>query len=100
MGGWQSANPDPNVAEKTAFDIRREGNNNRNDIIIIPVDFSKHAEDAFDCEYRDLLGGSVWIDSHARGGFLWLLLRAACGQNHHMTCSNNSCLFSSGGKTC
>ena len=51
MGGWQSANPYPDMKEKGYYDVRRERNNNKEDTIIIPVDFSKHADDAFECGY-------------------------------------------------
>ena len=51
MGGWQSTTPNPNTAEKGCYDVRKERNNNKDDTIIIPVDFSKHADDAFECGY-------------------------------------------------
>ena len=51
MGGWQSAYPNPDVKEKSYYDVRKERNNNKEDVIVIPVDLSKHADDAFECGY-------------------------------------------------
>ena len=55
MGGWQSTATNPNPAEKGYYDVRKERNNNKDDTIIIPVDFSKHADDAFECGYSILV---------------------------------------------
>ena len=51
MGGWQSASPNPDTKDEGFHDVMRVRNNNRDEIVIIPVDFSKHAEDAFECGY-------------------------------------------------
>ena len=72
MGGWQSTATNPNPAEKGYYDVRKERNNNKDDTIIIPVDFSKHADDAFECGY------SIWCcllqcSTYVRKSFQWSL---------------------------
>ena len=72
MGGSQSNQQPPSTGLNTSGSAggppAKVGNNNEGDVVIIPVDASKHAEAAFLCEClaKDGAGSSPWPVTRCR----------------------------------
>ncbi len=86
MGGWQSTPTEP--ADKSYYEAKQERNNNKDDIVIIPVDFSKHAEDAFECLYLSfIVFNQIYASKNFDDSLLLFIFKTQHAASVHVHCA-------------